>query len=52
MADFDDDDDDDDVSPRFNPSQIRTHSETMVTTRSGEVTGLMGSEASVPNLFS
>jgi hypothetical protein len=53
MADFDhDDDDDDDVSPRINPSQIRTHSETMVTTRSGEVTGLMGLEASVPNIFS
>jgi hypothetical protein len=49
MADFDDDDD---VSPRFNPPQIRTHLETMVAMRSTEVTGLMGSEASVPSLFS
>jgi hypothetical protein len=51
MADFDDDDDDNDVSSRFNPPQIRNHSETMVTRRSPEVTGLMGSEASVPSLF-
>jgi hypothetical protein len=50
MADFDDDDNDD-VLPRFTASQIHTHSETMVTTRSGEVTGLMGSKASVPNFI-
>jgi hypothetical protein len=52
MADFDDDDDDDDVSPQFNSPQVRTHLETMVTRRSVEVMGLMGSEASVPSLFS
>jgi hypothetical protein len=50
MADFDDDDDD--VLPQFNPPQIRTHSETMVARGSMEVTGLLGSEASVPSLFS
>jgi hypothetical protein len=49
MAHFDDDDDD--VSSQFNPPQIRTHLETMVGRRSAEVTGLMGSEASVPILF-
>jgi hypothetical protein len=45
------DDDDDDVSSRFNPPQTRTRWETMVGRRSVERTGLIGSEASVPNLI-
>jgi hypothetical protein len=44
------DDDDDDVSSWFNPPQTRTRWEKMVGRRSVEMTGLVGSKASVPNL--
>jgi hypothetical protein len=46
-----DDYDDEDVPVRFNPPQIRTRSETRAARRFAEAAGLMGSEASVPNLF-
>jgi hypothetical protein len=45
------DGDDDDATAQFIPPQIRTRSEPTSARHFAEVDGLMGSEASAPNLF-